>query len=74
MRLLAVWGYFAWRNQLDKLAFGGRLLARGQGKIAIWLLRHGDYRFLLMLGALRRAFGLASRRQKNLAQVAAANS
>lgn len=20
MRLLAVWGYFAWRNQLDKLA------------------------------------------------------
>ena len=74
MRLLAVWGYFAWRNQLDKLAFIGRLLARWQGKIGIWLLRHGDYRFLLMLGALRRALGLTSRHQKNLARVAAANS
>ncbi|CNF02854.1 Lauroyl/myristoyl acyltransferase [Yersinia rohdei] len=74
MRLLAVWGYFAWRSQLDKLAFSGRIFARGQAKLAIWLLRHSDYRILLMLGALRRAFGLVTRRQKNLAQVAAANS
>lgn len=74
MRLLAVWGYFTWRNQLDKLAFSGRLFARGQAKAAIWLLRHGDYRFLLILGVLRRVFGLASRRQMNLARVAAANS
>ncbi|EKA29026.1 hypothetical protein YWA314_01323, partial [Yersinia enterocolitica subsp. enterocolitica WA-314] len=70
MRLLAVWGYFAWRNQLDKLAFSGRLFARGQARVAIWLLRRSDYRFLLMFGALHRAFGLASRRQKNLARVA----
>ncbi|CNI80269.1 ABC transporter [Yersinia mollaretii] len=74
MRLLAVWSYFAWRNQLDKLAFSGRALTRWQAQLAIWLLRYGDYRFLLMLGALRRAFGLVSRRQKNLARVAAANS
>lgn len=74
MRLLAVWGYFAWRNQLDKLAFSGRALTHLQAKLAVGLLRHGDYRILLMLGALRRAFGLSSRRQKNLARVAAANS
>ncbi|CFR21628.1 ABC transporter [Yersinia frederiksenii] len=74
MRLLAVWGYFAWKNQLDKLAFRGRVFARWQAQLAIWLLRHGDYRFLLMLGALRRAFGLTARQQKNLARVAAANS
>ena len=74
MRLLAVWGYFAWRNQFDKLALSGRLLARAQAKLACWLLRHGDYRFLLMLGALRRALGLMPKRQKNLARVAAANS
>lgn len=74
MRLLAVWGYFAWRNQLDKLAFRGQAFTRWQAQLAVWLLRHGDYRFLLMLGALHRAFGLASRRQKNLARVAAANS
>jgi hypothetical protein len=74
MRLFAVWGYFVWRSQLDKLVFSGLVLTRWQVTLACWLLRHGDYRLLLMLGALRRALRLTSRRQKNLGSIAAANS
>ncbi|CNI01248.1 lysophospholipid acyltransferase family protein [Yersinia pekkanenii] len=74
MRLLAVWGYFTWRNQLDKLVFSGLALRRWQAKLACWLLRHGDYRLLLWCSAVCRLMGGNSRRQKNLARVAAANS
>ncbi|WP_145587948.1 lysophospholipid acyltransferase family protein [Yersinia aldovae] len=74
MRLFVVWGYFIWRNQLDKLTFSGAVFRRMQLKLACWLLHHGDYRFLLWCAAVRRVMGLNSRRQKNLARVAAANS
>lgn len=74
MRLLVVWVYFAWRNQLDKLAFFGWKFGGWKAKLSIWLLRHCDYRFVFMLKALYRALGLIERKQKNLAYVAAANS
>lgn len=74
MRLFAIWCYFTWRNQLDKLAFIGTVFSYLRFKLACWLLRHSNYRLLLWCSAVRCALGGGSRQQKNLARVAAANS
>ncbi|CAM3986445.1 ABC transporter [Serratia silvae] len=73
MRFFAVWVYLAWRDALAKIARCFLPLRRAQGKVACWLLRHGDYRWFLGLAALSRRLRLSNRGERRRASVAAAN-
>ncbi|WP_431225187.1 ABC transporter [Serratia sp. L9] len=73
MRFFAVWVYLAWRDSLTKLAHSFKPLRRAQGKVVCWLLRHGNYRWFLWLGAIGRTLRLSNRGERRRAFVAEAN-
>lgn len=73
MRLFAVWFYLAWRDSLTTIARSFNPIRRMHGKVICWMLRHGDYRWLLGLAAVGRWLKLSRREERHRAFVAAAN-
>ncbi|MGL5388296.1 MAG: ABC transporter [Enterobacterales bacterium] len=73
MRFFAVWVYLAWREALSNITRSGVPLRRVHGRAICWLLRHGNYRWFLGLGAIVRGLRLINRGDRRRACVAEAN-